>query len=87
METCTWGRNLFNKLSSGIFNSQFQKEIANFCQSSVKTRGIKSVSLEYSCDEEHSEEFNKGKVLKCPLLLAEPPRNTLDPIDVNRPIM
>ena len=28
-----------------------------------KLKGIKSVSLEYSCDEEYLEEFNKGKNL------------------------
>ena len=29
-----------------------------------QSRGIKSVSREYSCDEEFLEEFDKGKILK-----------------------
>ena len=41
---------------------------------------IKSVSWEYSCDEEYLEEFNKGKILKYPSLLAALTRNRLDPI-------
>ena len=40
---------------------------------------IKSVSWEYSCDDEYLEEFDKGKVLEYSLLLATLPRNRLDP--------
>ena len=40
---------------------------------------IKSVSLEYSCDDEYLEEFDKGKVLEYSLLLATLPRNRPDP--------
>ena len=38
---------------------------------------IKSVPWKYSCYEEYLEEFNKGKILKYFLLLAELPRNRL----------
>ena len=41
---------------------------------------IKSVSWEYSCDEEYLEEFDKGKILKYSLLLAALPWNLLDPV-------
>ena len=43
---------------------------------------IRSVSWEYSCDEEHFEEFDKGKILKYSLLQAVLPRNRLDPNSV-----
>ena len=47
----------------------------------MKRKGdwIKSVSLEYSCDEEYFEEFDKGKMLKYSLLVAVLPQNRLDP--------
>ena len=41
---------------------------------------IKSVSWEYSCNDEYLEEF--GKIIKYSLLLAVFPRNRLDPIMV-----
>ena len=45
-----------------------------------KERGrIKSVSWEYSYDEEYLEESNKGKNLKHSLSIAVFPRNRLDP--------
>ena len=42
-------------------------------------RRIKSVSWGYSWDGEYLEEFNKGKLLKCSILLAVLKRNRLDP--------
>ena len=54
---------------------------------SVRSQGrIKSVSWEYSCDEEYLEEFNKGKISKYCLLLAVLPQNRLDP-DIFSPIL
>ena len=45
-------------------------------------RGIKSVSWEYSCDEEYVEDFDTGNILKYSLSLAVLTRNRLDPISV-----
>ena len=44
--------------------------------------GLKSVSWEYSCDEEFFKESNKRKFLKYSLLLAVLSRNRHDPISV-----
>ena len=44
--------------------------------------GVKSISLEYSCDKEYLEEFDKGKNSKYSLLLAKRPQNRLDPVDI-----
>ena len=44
---------------------------------------IKSVSWEYSCDEEYLEEFDQEKFLTYSLLLAVLPRNRLDPVYVS----
>ena len=39
---------------------------------------IKSVSCEYSCNEQYLEEIDKGNFLKFSLLLAALPQNILD---------
>ena len=45
----------------------------------MQTYWIKSVSEEYTCDEEYLEEFNKGIILKYPFLQAVLPWNRHDP--------
>ena len=39
-------------------------------KSNTKEKGIKSVSWEYGCDEEYSEELSKEKNLEYSLLLV-----------------
>ena len=51
----------------------------------MKICWIKSVSWEYSCDQEYFEEFNTGKLLKYSLPIAVLPGHRLDPLSSQIP--